>query len=603
VSPAILTSRRRLVALGVVMMLAFAGVAVRVTLVQGLSWREYSELGESQRLRRVQLPAERGSLLDRNGKELAMTMAQRTVWANPRLVSDPAAEARALAPVLEMDEARLRDKLTESTTFTYLARRVSDDVATLVEALKLPGVSFIEEPKRFQPAGALAASILGQVGDDNEGLTGLELQFDQRLSGSPGELLVERDPSGSEIASGMREHRASKRGDDLMLTLDMALQYETERALAAQIVASKAKGGTVIVTDPRNGEVLAMANLVAGPEGAPPTPAPNNLGVTSVYEPGSVNKVITIAGALEEGVVKPADVLPVPDKLNVGGSMFRDHDAHEEKAWTVTDIVANSSNIGTIMIGSDLGKHRLDRYLRSFGLGATTALDFPGESPGLLIDPDGGQWSDPAIGTVPIGQGLAVTALQMLGAYNTVANGGTYVAPKLVMGSIDTDGKTHSAKPSARRRVVSSLTAQQMTMMLAEVTRVGTGKQAQIEGYTVAGKTGTAKKPVPGGAGYQDGAYVATFAGFTPAENPRLSVIVLIDEPTQGGYYGGEVAAPVFAQVARYALRQLRVPPPGAAPKVAVPPLADARPVDLDVERPRPVTPTTLATSPSPLHP
>jgi cell division protein FtsI (penicillin-binding protein 3) len=601
VSPSILTARRRLVVLGVVMLLAFAAVAVRLTLVQGLSWREYSELGESQRLRRVELPAERGSLLDRHGEQLAMSVAQRTVWANPRLVSDPAAEAHALAPVLGLDEALLRNKLSESTTFTYLAHTVDDGVADLVEALELPGVFFLEEPKRFQPAGALAMSILGNVGVGHKGLTGLELQLEGQLAGTPGELLVERDPSGSEIASGTREHRAPTRGNDVMLTLDMALQFETERALAGQIVASNAKGGTVIVMDPRNGEVLAMANLVAGPDGGPPVPAPNNLGVTNVYEPGSVNKVITIAGALEEGVVKPADVLPVPDKMKVGGSMFRDHDAHEPKAWTVTDIVANSSNIGTIMIGADLGKYRLDSYLRSFGLGTTTALEFPGESSGLLIDPDGGQWSDPAIGTVPIGQGLAVTALQMLGAYNTVANGGTYVAPKLVMKSIETNGDEHPSKPSQRRQVVSPLTAQQMTMMLAEVTRVGTGKRAKIDGYTVAGKTGTAKKPEPGGTGYQDGVYVATFAGFAPAENPRLSVIVLIDEPTQGGYYGGDVAAPVFAQVAGYAVRRLHVAPPSGAPKGLVPPLADARPLDLDVERPHP--PTTLAASPSPLHP
>jgi cell division protein FtsI (penicillin-binding protein 3) len=598
-SPALLTARRRLIVLGVVMVLAFITVVVRLAIVQGMSWRTYSEFGESQRLRRVQLPAERGSVLDRNSKPLAMSVARHTVWANPRLVSDPAAEARALAPVLGLTEAALRDKLSESTSFTYLARAVDDPVGELVAALNLPGVFLVDEPKRSQ-VGGVAQSILGVVGDGHIGLTGLEFQLNDQLTGTPGELLVERDPMGSEIASGTREHRASTRGDDVVLTLDRELQFETERALADQIVASKAKGGTAIVMKPGNGEVLAMASLVAQQAGAPPMPASDNLAVTSVYEPGSVNKVITIAGALEEGVVKPGDVLAVPDRKKVGGSVFRDHDPHEERDWTVTEIVANSSNIGTIMIGEDLGKHRLDRYLRSFGLGATTALDYPGESPGLLIDPDSGQWSDPAIGTVPIGQGLAVTALQMLGAYNTIANGGTYVAPKLVMKSIDTDGNAHPTKRSERRQVVSPLTAQQMTMMLAEVTRVGTGQRAKIDGYTVAGKTGTAKKPKADGSGYQDGAYVATFAGFAPAENPRLSLIVLIDEPTNG-YYGGDVAAPVFAQVAKYAVRRLHVPTTTGAPKGLVPPLADARTFDLDVEPLRPAT--TLAASPSPLHP
>jgi cell division protein FtsI (penicillin-binding protein 3) len=558
-------------------------------------------------LRRVQLPAERGSVLDRNRAELAMTMPQRTVWANPRLVTDPAAEARVLAPVLEMDEGELRERLSSSTTFTYLARKVDDTVADRVAALRLPGIAFLHEPKRFQPSGDLAATLLGQVGIDNEGLTGLELQFEPRLKGSPGELLVERDPTGREIASGVREHRASQRGDDLVLTVDRALQYETEQALASKIQQSAAKGGTAIVMDPRNGEVLAMASLVAGAEGAPPTPAANNLGVTSVYEPGSVNKVITIAAALEEGVVRPADKFLVEDHMKVGGSQFLDHDRHEPKSWTVTDIVANSSNIGTIMIGRDLGKHRLDRYLRAFGLGTRTALRFPGESAGLLIAPD--DWSGPSIGTVPIGQGLAVTALQMLGAYNTVANGGIYVAPKLVKSTVDTHGVARETRPSARRRVVSTRTAQQVTAMLTEVTRVGTGTEAQIKGYSVAGKTGTAKKPKEDGGGYQEGAYVATFAGFLPAEAPRLSAIVVLDEPTHG-YYGGTVAAPAFAEVARYALRLLRVPPPSSTPAVAVPPLADPFEKDLDVEPPPPSTappartaprvPTTLAAFPSP---
>ena len=511
------------------MALAFTAVAVRLTMVQGVSWKRYAELGASQRLRRVQLPAERGSVLDRNGAELAMTMPQRSVWANPRLVTDPAAEARALAPVLRMDEGLLRDRLSSSTTFTYLARKVDDSVANRVAALRLPGIGFLHEPKRFEPSGDLAATLLGQVGVDNDGLTGLELQFEQRLKGSPGELLVERDPTGREIASGVREHRASRRGDDLVLTLDRSLQYQTEQALAARIQASAAKGGTAIVMDPRNGEVLAMASLVAGAPGAPPRPAANNLGVTSVYEPGSVNKVITIAGALQEGVVRAADRFEVPDHMKVGGSNFVDHDPHDPKSWTVTDIVANSSNIGTIMIGKELGKHRLDRYLRAFGLGSRTALHFPGESAGLLIAPD--DWSGPSIGTVPIGQGLAVTALQMLGAYNTVANGGVYVAPKLVKRTVDTHGVSHATKPSARHRVVSTRTAQQVTAMLTEVTRVGTGTEAQIKGYSVAGKTGTAKKPKEGGGGYQDGAYVATFAGFVPAEAPRLSAIVVLDEP------------------------------------------------------------------------
>jgi cell division protein FtsI (penicillin-binding protein 3) len=585
----------------VVMSVAFAGIAVRLTLVQGLSWRQYAELGVSQRLRQVSLPAARGSVLDRNGAALAMSMTQRTVVVNPRLVTDPAAQARALAVVLKEDENVLREKLSAGGTFVYVARQVSDAVAARIEALHLPGIFFIDEPKRFTPSGRVAATLVGQVGIEDRGLTGLELQFEPRLRGTPGELLVERDPTGREIASGIRRLRAPERGEDLVLTIDRALQYQTEEWLAAKITETSAEGGTAIVMDPRTGEVLSMASLVAGPEGQPPQPAPNNLAVTSVYEPGSVNKVITIAAALEEGVVRPSDTFTVDYRMPVGGNMFSDHDRHDPQRWTVTDIVANSSNIGTIMIGQDLGKHRLDRYLRAFGLGSTTALRFPGESAGLLIDPE--DWSAPSIGTVPIGQGLAVTSLQMLGAYNTVANGGVYVAPKLVKRTVDAHGVARDTKPSARRRVVSTRTAQQMTAMLTEVTRVGTGKEAHIDGYSVAGKTGTAKKPEEGGLGYRDGAYVATFAGFVPAEAPRLSVIVALDEP-EGTYYGGVVAAPVFADVARYALRLLHVPPATPTRPSVVPRLRASVSKDADVESPplptTPATPTTLATFSSP---
>jgi cell division protein FtsI (penicillin-binding protein 3) len=573
------------------MAMAFGGVAARLAFVQGVSWRQYTAAGESQRLRHVQLPAERGSIVDRNGDALAMTMSQPTVWANPRLVTDPAAEARQLAFVLGRDERTLRDRLTASGSFEYIARKIDDRTAAAVKRLNLPGVALIEEPKRFQPAGTLAATLLGQVGDDNEGLSGLELQYESELKGTPGELLVERDPTGTEIASGVRRHRASERGDDLVLTIDRALQYETEQALGREIVQTHAKGGTAIVMDPRNGEVLAMANLVAGGNGARPIPAENNLGVTSVYEPGSVNKLITVAAALEEGVVRPSQRFLVNDRLVVGGSPFQDHDHHAPADWSVTDIIARSSNIGTIMIGQELGKDRLDRYLRAFGLGTRTALRFPGESAGLLIDPE--HWSGPSIATVPIGQGLAVTALQMLGAYNIVANGGVYVAPKLVKDTIDTQGKRQRSAPSTRRRVVSTTTAREMTAMLTEVTRVGTGTRAKITDYGVAGKTGTAKKPKEHGTGYEEGAYVASFAGFVPAEAPRLSAIVLLDEP-RGSYYGGDVAAPTFARIAQYALRLFRIPPLEEARVPTVPRLGAGVTKDLDVPPP----PSPAATAP-----
>ncbi|MGI8686523.1 MAG: peptidoglycan D,D-transpeptidase FtsI family protein, partial [Acidimicrobiales bacterium] len=392
-----------------------------------------------------------------------------------------------------------------------------------------------------------------------------------RLAGKPGKIVVERDPRGGDIPGGVRKFDPSARGDDLVLTLDRSLQYETERALAAEIVTSNSKSGTAIVMQTRTGEILALANLQAGADGAPPRQADKNMAVTNVFEPGSVNKVITISAALEEGIISPNDVLDVPGTIKVADHVFSEHDPHPLAKWSITDIMANSSNVGSIMIGQKVGKERIDNYLRDYGFGAKTGLGFPGESRGILLDPK--KWSGTSIGTVPIGQGLAVTSMQMLAAYNAVANGGTWVAPKLVKATVDTEGRRHPTPESETRRVVSASTAQQVTAMLSEVVRVGTGTAAAVDGYTVAGKTGTARKPLEGARGYQAGAYVATFAGFVPAERPEFTVIVVLDEPTP--IYGGLVSAPVFSQVARYALRQYQVPPP---PPDAVPTAAAAVP-------------------------
>jgi cell division protein FtsI (penicillin-binding protein 3) len=577
-----------------VLALAFGAVVVRLVFVQGLSSARYATFGQSQRVRTVDVPAARGSIFDRNHVELAMTIRQRTVWANPQLVRDPVADARALAPVLHMAENALTDKLRSPGGFVYLARKVDDATADRVAALKIEGVSLLEEPKRFAPAGDLAASVLGQVGLDNQGLSGLEVQYERQLQGRPGELVVEHDPAGKEIAAGLKEIKKSARGRDLTLTLDRSMQYETERSLAQQIVASKAKGGIAIVSDPRTGDILSMASLSAGANGGPPVPSPSNNAVTSVYEPGSANKAVTISGALEEGIVQPADSITVPDHITIGTADIHDDENHATGSWTITDIVANSSNVGTDLIAQRLGKTRIDKYLRAYGYGQRTALHFPGESAGLLPDPK--NWSGASIATVPIGQGVAVTALQMLEVYNTIANGGMYVAPRLVEG----------APTPPPRRVVSTKTAQQITAMLEQVVTRGTAKAAHIDGYSVAGKTGTARKVAEGGKGYKDGAYIATFAGFVPAEQPQLSAIVVLDEPTP--IYGGLVSAPVFADLARYGLRLFKVPPPAVASTVPVPQLsATAAAADRDAGggtaapvTPKPGQPTPTAPLASP---
>jgi cell division protein FtsI (penicillin-binding protein 3) len=584
-----------------VLAMAFAAIVVRLTYIQVVARERYAAVGETQRVHGIDLPAARGAIFDREGRELAMTVRQPTIAANPRLVTDPAGAAEALAPILGVDRAVLQHRLSRDAGFVYLARTVPEAVADRIKALDLDGLLFLDEPKRFSPAGDLAAPLLGRVGVDNEGLSGLELQFERRLAGRPGRLVVEQDPGGRQIPGGLRSHTPSARGDDLVLTIDRSLQYEVERALAARIVESQAKGGVAMVMESGTGELLAVANLVAGEAGGPPRPAPSNTAVTNVYEPGSVNKLITIAGALEEGLVRPDDRLPVAGTIRVADHVFKEHDPHPTVDWSVTDIMANSSNVGAIMIGQKLGKDRLDAYLRAFGFGETTGLGFPGESGGIMLDPR--RWSGTSIGTIPIGQGISVTAMQILAAYNAVANRGEYVAPKLVRATVDTAGRERPTPSSPRRRVISAKTADEITGMLNEVVRVGTGTLAAIDGYTVAGKTGTARKPREGARGYLEGAYVASFAGFVPAERPAFTAIVLLDEPTP--IYGGLVAAPVFADVSGYALRHFRVPPPPPARRLpTVPPVAPeaARGIgepDPLTGRDRPGVPTTtLAPSP-----
>ena len=558
--------RLRLGAMVVALAVGFSLLTLRVGQVQVLSADRLEALGEDQRVRTLELPAERGSIFDRNGRELALSLRQQTIWANPRVIADPFGMAKTLAPVIGVDEDKLVERLSRDAAFVYLARKVDDAVAEQVKELKLPGIDLLPEPERFLPAGSLAASVIGQVGIDNAGLSGLESQFNSRLAGEPGTIVSERDPRGRPIPGGERAFRPSEAGTDLVLTLDRSLQHQTEKALASQILSSNADGGTAIVMEVGTGEVLALANLARSdedsPAGAPPVgPARANRAVTTVHEPGSVNKMITVAAALEEGLVSPSTELMIPDRMLVADHVFSDHDPHPTANWSVTEIMAQSSNIGAIKLGQQLGKERLDSYLRQFGFGAPTGLDFPGESAGLLLDTS--KYSGTSLATISLGQGIAVTAMQMLTAYNTVANGGEYVAPKLVRATVEPDGAISPTPDSVRRRVLSPRVADQVSDMLVEVVQRGTGELAAVEGYTVAGKTGTARKPREGARGYEAGAYVASFAGFVPAEAPGLTAIVLLDEPKP--IYGGVVAAPVFAEVVRYALRLFRIPPPATA--------------------------------------
>jgi cell division protein FtsI (penicillin-binding protein 3) len=546
-----------------VLAVAFAAVVARLVDLQVVSPDHYAAAGLAQRLSTVKLNAERGSIFDRTGKELAMSATQKTIWANPALMKDTRAVARELAPILGKDAGYLRGLLDTTATFVYLARQIPLETAAKVEDLHLDGIYQIDESKRFLPSGDLARSVIGGVDVDSVGISGLEKQYQSTLVGTPGEIQIEKAPGGRTIAGGRQHVTPAVRGNDLVLTIDQSLQYEVEQALAEQMRANPAKHATAIVADPTTGEILAMANLGRDKDGNP-VPIGDNRALTAVFEPGSVNKVITMSGALEEGTFSPGSKIHVTDTLPLPTHTFSEHEFHGPQDWTLTDILTQSSNVGTIKIAQALGPTKVKEYLKRFGLGQDTGLAFPQQTDGIM---NYGHWNATDIGSIPIGQGVAVNALQMLQVFNTLANGGVWIEPHLVKQVVGPNGTAAELAAPQQRRVVSERTAKEMTAMMTNVVDNGTGIPAQIKGYEVAGKTGTARKVIDGS--YQSGAYVSSFAGFVPAQAPKLSAIVVFDEPHP--YYAAQVAAPVFARIGQYALRQFKIPPPAQDLGVEVP--------------------------------
>ncbi|HSL58119.1 MAG TPA: penicillin-binding protein 2 [Acidimicrobiales bacterium] len=557
-------------ALVVVLTLLFVGVLGRLADLQVVSPERYVAYGESQRIRSEVLAADRGSLLDRSGAELALSVPRQTVWADPAAVTDPAAAAARLSPLLGVDTLELRDRLSRGTRFEYLARQVDDDTAERIDALDLAGVHLMVEPLRTYPGGDLASSVLGRADVDQQGVSGIELQLDEALTGEPGEAVFERSLTGLTIPVGERQVRPPTRGDHVELTIDRSLQFVVEDELAARVDEMDARGGTAIVSDPRTGEILAMASVAVDDETGELRPTSHGAGVVDVFSPGSALKLVTVAASLEEGLSSPQRSLVIGDTIEQGGYVFTDHSPHATEPWTVARILSESSNVGTITLARELGAERVWDYLDRFGFGASTGLGFPGESAGLLRPVD--EWYGSDLGGAAIGTGVSVTALQLLTAYNTVANDGVHLAPRLVNARIDADGTRHEEPRAEGRRVLSESTSRQVADMLTSVVDAGTGRLAAVPGYQVAGKTGTAWKVLDGGV-FADGAgrhqYMATFVGFAPADDPAVSVIVVLDGP-RTAYSGGGAAAPAFSRIAQYALRNLDIPPDPALDDAAV---------------------------------
>jgi len=504
----------------------------------------------------IAVPARRGAITDRRGLELAVSEPAASVAANPYLIEDPPAVAARLASLLHVAEDDLLRKLTlRRTGFVYLARKVPAERARRAQKLKLAGLEFIPDARRSYPREWLASQLLGTVGTDNQGLGGLERSQDAKLRGEAGERRLVKDALGDAIS--LRETVPARQGADVRLTIDAAIQDRAESELAEVGELWKPKGATAIVMDPRDNSVLALANwpqVNANRPGSAPDYAKQNRAVGSNYEPGSTFKAFTVAGALEDDAVQPDTEFHLPPSIVVADREIGESHPRGPVTLDTGQILQRSSNVGAIRIGLKHGPDRFDHWVRRFGFGKSTGTDLPGEEAGIILPRE--EYSGSSMGNLPIGQGLAVTPMQMAAAYAAIANGGVLRPPHVVA---DVGGEP-TRRPRGRR-ILSRATAKETSRMLEGVLGPGgTASGANIDGYRLAGKTGTANKPDPVYGGYSETKYVSSFVGFAPANRPRLLVTVMVDEP-KGEIYGGLIAAPAWKSITSFALNYLRIPP------------------------------------------
>jgi cell division protein FtsI (penicillin-binding protein 3) len=546
---------RRINLLLVFFAVAFGCVLARVAWLQGVRAPALGELAAVQQRANVTKPAGRGTIYDRRGVPLALGRQAMTVYVDPARVRDAEEVADAAGKALGIDADELLRAISDrSKRFVYVARKADADQAATLGRQELPGVGFYPEELRVYPQGAIASHVLGYAGVDNRGLAGVEKQLDPILSGRPGNETVVRDPSGRLI--DVLRGNDSREGQDVTLTIDDVLQSRTETILDRVMRKWSAQAATAIVLDVQTGGVLAMANApVFDANDFADLPAfwTRNRAVTDTFEPGSTFKVVTVAAALAERLVGPQTTFTLPPTIKLYDRTIREDARDETETMSVAQILSHSSNVGLVKLALALGPKRLDAWIRRFGFGRRTGIEYPGETRGIVRPLK--DWSGTTIGNVPIGQGIAVTPIQMAAAYGALANGGVWVQPHLVRRVAD-----DAAPPPRRRRIVPSGVSEHVLRMLQGVVREGSGYRAALDGYQVAGKTGTAEKP--DARGYGTGKYLASFVGIVPASAPRLAILVLVDEP-QGQYYGGIVAAPAFRELARFAVQYLEIPPDG----------------------------------------
>jgi cell division protein FtsI (penicillin-binding protein 3) len=552
------TPSRRLYIFGALLFLWILAICFRLVRLQVVKHDEFVLRAQRQQNRSIPVEPRRGNIYDRNGYALAMSVDVDSVFAVPTEIHDPATTAALLGKVLDLDPQAIVTRIQTSHNFVFIKRKIDQETADRVRQLNLHGIYFRKEPKRFYPKRELAAQVLGYVGMDDEGLGGLEREFDDDLRGIPGQELISVDARRKWFS---RVERPPDPGQNLVLTIDQTIQYIAEKELEQGMQDTKSIAGTVVVENPRTGEILALANRPTfNPNvfNSVPTESLKNRAVSDIYEPGSVFKIVTYSAAINEHVVTPDDKVDCQHgSIDVFGMKIHDHESLG--VVTIAEALAHSSDVAAIKVGMKLGDQRLYHYIKDYGFGQQTGVELPGETRGMAKPLN--HWSKVSIGAISMGQEIGVTPLQSISLVSTIANDGVYTPPRIVAGELPPDSKAlpvvfHTAK---QHRVVTPMTAAEMKKMMEGVVLSGTARRAVLDGYTVAGKTGTAQKVDPATHAYSKTKYVASFIGFSPVNTPAITIAVILDSPV-GLHQGGQVCAPVFKRIAEQVLEYLHVP-------------------------------------------
>ncbi|MBI3404586.1 MAG: PASTA domain-containing protein [Acidobacteria bacterium] len=548
--------RVRVLVIAVLALFWIAAVLARLSFLQLFHYREYLSRAQRQQQRIVEVSPRRGEIYDRNLRELAMSISVDSCFAVPSEISDPAMASRLLAGVLGNAPEEIEAKLKGSRSFVWVARKLPPDTVERVNALNLKGIYFQKESRRFYPKRELASHVLGYVDVDERGLAGIEQSFDSQVRSKPGKLMILADARRRWYD---RSEKAPESGSSVVLTLDEKIQYIAEKELAAAIEQTHAESGIVVVQDPQSGDLLAVANYPTFNPNSPGESSPDsrmNRAVVALYEPGSIFKIVTIAGALEEGLTKPSEIIDCQmGAIFIAGHRIRDHKPFG--LLDVSQIMAKSSDVGAIKLGLRLGAPKFYDYIRAFGFGQPTDISLPGESKGLLRRVE--NWTPVSVGSISMGQEIGVTAVQMVSAFSAIGNGGLLYKPRVAHDLRRNGSLVPMAASPSPQRVISPTTAATLRRMLEGVVLEGTATAGRLDGYTAGGKTGTAQKTDPATGRYSLTKYVASFVGFAPLNSPAITILVSLDSPV-GGHHGGDVAAPVFKRIAEQTLAYLDVP-------------------------------------------